>query len=161
MTAAKQPRRKISLIDMHVINRAVEVAAFAVDPDEYTYRTVFRKEMPKLYVMRARGLSFPQIHWRLQQGGFPIALTTLRTCYYECLPGMLDECQKYLKKLGKVAAEADQAVTLADRTPGPQAAASRSDSGYRQATASQISTMTTSLGAAPGGLDGSCIDVIA
>ncbi|MFM0308350.1 hypothetical protein P0D71_11210 [Paraburkholderia sp. RL17-383-BIF-A] len=102
MTAMSKPSRKIGLVDKCAIGISLEVAAFAVVPDEYSYRAVFREIMPKLYVMRERGMSFPQIHWLLNQTGFPIALATVRTYYNQLLPDMLDECQKYLRKLDKV-----------------------------------------------------------
>ena len=99
MTALKKPMRKIGVIDKHAIGMILEVAAVAVEPEEYSYRTVFRETMPKLYVMRQRGMSFPQLHRLLHQAGFQIALTTLRTYYSECLLEMRDECEHYLRKL--------------------------------------------------------------
>jgi hypothetical protein len=154
MTAVKSPRQKIGNIDRRAITRTMEIAAIAVDPDEYTYRSVFRDTMPKLYVMRARGLSFRQIHWMLQQSGFPIALTTLRTYYYEYLPGMMAECQKYLKKSHKIIADADKAAAVTDRTPQRQAtvlatrAAMTADIDTR--AASQINAITAIRGSAAG-----------
>lgn len=92
--------RKIGPVDLCAINMALEVAAFAVPPDEYSYRTVLREAMPKLYAMRRRGMSFTKIHRLLHQAGFPIALSTLRTYYNESLLDMRDECERYFRKLG-------------------------------------------------------------
>src|SRR4051812_23548633 len=102
MTVIQKPSRKIGIVDKHAIGVSLEVAAVAVDPDEYSYRTVFKEMMPKLYVMRQRGMSFAQLHRVLNQAGFPIALATVRTYYNECLLDMLDECQKYLKRMERV-----------------------------------------------------------
>ncbi|MDE1181489.1 hypothetical protein [Paraburkholderia sp.] len=121
MTAMAKPAKKIGLVDRYAIGLGLEVAAVAVDPDEYSYRAVFREVMPKLYVMRKRGMSFPQIHRLLNQTGFPVALATVRTYYSQCLPGMLDECQKYLRKLDQVI-EGGQKSTDVDRTEKLRAA---------------------------------------
>jgi hypothetical protein len=102
MTAMSRASKKIGLVEKCAIGISLEVAAFAVAPDEYSYRAVFREMMPKLYLMRQRGMSFPQIHWLLNQAGFPVALATVRTYYHQLLPGMLDECQKYIRRLDKV-----------------------------------------------------------
>ena len=115
MTAPNARTRKIGLIDRHAIDMTLEVAAVAVEPEEYSYRTVFMEAMPKLYVMRQRGLSFPQIHRLLHQAGFPIALTTLRTYYSECLPDMREECELYLRKLDRLVYSAGKAADV-DRT---------------------------------------------
>jgi hypothetical protein len=106
MTTMSRPAKKIGIVEMYAMNVSLEIAAFAIDPDEYSYRAVFKKIMPKLYVMRERGMSFPQIHWLLNQAGFPVALTTVRTYYNQYLPGMLDECRKYLRKQNKTMAAA-------------------------------------------------------
>ncbi|WNC89603.1 hypothetical protein RI103_18305 [Paraburkholderia sp. FT54] len=115
MTAPSTPTRKIGPIDRHAIGISLEVAATVVEPEEYSYRTVFRETMPKLYVMRQRGLSFPQIHRLLHQAGFPIALTTLRTYYSQYLIEMREECERYLRKLGKVINSAEKPAAV-DRT---------------------------------------------
>lgn len=112
MTARNTPTRKIGLIDKHAIGMSLEVAAVAVEPEEYSYRTVFRETMPKLYVMRQRGMSFPQLHRLLHQAGFPIALTTLRTYYSECLTEMRHECDRYLRKLDGVINSAEKTADV-------------------------------------------------
>ncbi|WP_265060778.1 hypothetical protein, partial [Burkholderia cenocepacia] len=116
MTIMKKPAKKIGAIDKHAISVSLELAAAAIEPDEYSYRTVFKEMMPKLYMMRHRGMSFPQLHRVLNQAGFPIALTTVRTYYNECLVDMLEECQKYLKRMEKVIDGAEKTVVEVDRT---------------------------------------------
>ncbi|CAB3785898.1 hypothetical protein LMG28614_02232 [Paraburkholderia ultramafica] len=54
--STQHPGQQIALIDKHAIGMSLEVAAVAVEPDEYSYRTVFRETMPKLYFMRQRGM---------------------------------------------------------------------------------------------------------
>jgi hypothetical protein len=112
MTAIRKSARKIGLIDKHAIGMSLEVAAVAVEPDEYSYRAVFRETMPKLYVMRQRGMSFPQLHRLLHQTGFPLALATLRTYYSECLREMRDECEQYLRKLDRVMNDAGKTAAV-------------------------------------------------
>ncbi|WP_434716331.1 hypothetical protein [Paraburkholderia sp. A3RO-2L] len=121
MVVIQKPNRKIGIVDKHAIGVSLEVAAVAIDPDEYSYRAVFKEMMPKLYVMRQRGMSFAQLHRVLNQAGFPIALATVRTYYNECLLDMLDECQKYLKRMERVIDVAEKTTVEVDRTSEMQA----------------------------------------
>jgi hypothetical protein len=120
--AMSKPAKKISLVDRYAIGAALEVAAVAVDPDESSYRVVFREIMPRLYVMRQRGMSFQQIHRHIHQAGFPIALSTLRTYYSACLVEMRQECERHFRKLDRVingvgkTAEVDRMALRAART---------------------------------------------
>ncbi|MDR5791674.1 hypothetical protein P9281_34575 [Caballeronia sp. LP003] len=115
MTILRKPPKKIGVVDKQAIGLALEVAAVAVDPEEYNYRTVFREMMPKLYVMRQRGMSFTQLHRILNQTNFPITASTLRTYYNECMLEMLDECQKYFKRMERLIEGAEKTIE-ADRT---------------------------------------------
>lgn len=111
MAVLKKPT-KIGAVDKHAITVSLDVAAAALEPDEYSYRAVFKEIMPKLYVMRHRGMSFPQLHKVMHQAGFPIALTTVRTYYNEFLVDMLDECQKFLKRMEKVIENSEKFVEV-------------------------------------------------
>lgn len=88
-------RKRIGLVDRQAIENSLEAAAFALLPDEYTQRDVFRVLMPKLYVMRKRGFGFRQITKLLGEAGLHLAIGTVRTYYYEFLVEMLEECDLY------------------------------------------------------------------
>ncbi|KAA1012618.1 hypothetical protein FVF58_12120 [Paraburkholderia panacisoli] len=153
MTVIRKPTRKIGLIDMHAIGIVLEVAAVAVEPEEYSYRTVFRKTMPKLYVMRQHGMSFRQLHRLLHQAGFPIALTTLRTYYSKCLLEMRGECEQYLRKLDRVmkgagkAANVDLAQLRAAKTAVRSAVTAEENTGAAAAIRAFATFDTTAGGA--------------
>jgi hypothetical protein len=155
MTVIRKPTRRIGIVDKHAIGVSLEVAAVAVDPDEYSYRTVFKEMMPKLYVMRQRGISFAQLHRVLNQAGFPIALATVRTYYNECLLEMLDECQKYLRRMERVIDVAEKTVDV-DRTREIQATkqairtAVSAEAGRRAATTISAFKSVPSIGNARG-----------
>lgn len=154
MTAIRKSARKIGLIDKHAIGMSLEVAAVAVEPEEYSYRAVFREMMPKLYVMRQRGMSFPQLHRLLHQTGFPIALATLRTYYSECLLEMREECEQYLRKLDRVmgdvgeAADVDPAQLRAAKTAA-RSAVTAEGSIRAAATIRTFAAVDTTAGGAP------------
>ncbi|WNC95562.1 hypothetical protein RI103_39410 (plasmid) [Paraburkholderia sp. FT54] len=154
MTAIRKSARKIGLIDKHAIGMSLEVAAVAVEPEEYSYRAVFRETMPKLYVMRQRGMSFSQLHRLLHRTGFPIALATLRTYYSECLLEMREECEQYLRKLDRVmgdvgeAADVDPAQLRAAKTAA-RSAVTAEGSIRAAATIRTFAAVDTTAGGAP------------
>jgi hypothetical protein len=87
--------KKIRLIDAQAIERSFEIVARSASPKDYDDRAVFRVLMPRLYVMREKGLSYSRIAKTLRQAGLPLSLTAVRTYYCEFLAEMESECVQY------------------------------------------------------------------
>ncbi len=87
--------KKIGLIDAQAIERSFEIVARSASPKDDDDRALFRVLMPRLYVMREKGLSYSRIAKTLRQAGLPLSLTAVRTYYCEFLAEMESECVRY------------------------------------------------------------------
>jgi hypothetical protein len=89
-------RRKLQRVgaeDFSFAEEALKTAELVIVPEDQTQRAAFEKLMPHLYVLRNKGCSWPQLTGLLNQSGFKLQPSTVRTYYSEMLVKCMDLCQ--------------------------------------------------------------------
>ena len=112
----RRPREKFS--DVGEIERALQLAAVTLKPDELSGRQLISRLMPHLYILRQKGFSFTQITRVFNDASgnssARLQVASIKAYYNEFIAAQIDNCETTLKKAMEVA---DQVETLTRRNP--------------------------------------------
>lgn len=89
---ARGPLRRLTAIDAIAVREMFMLAMQTIEPDDQTQRQLFAALMPNMYVLRQKGCSFMQLTTLLNQCGFKLQPSTVRTYYTEMLASKMDLC---------------------------------------------------------------------
>lgn len=100
----RRPRQNIT--DVNQIERALQLAAVTLKPDELSGRQLIQRLMPHLYALRKKGFSFIQLTRVLNdaigQTGAKLQVATVKAYYNEFILERQDECQAQLADTMKI-----------------------------------------------------------
>lgn len=137
---AAVPGRRIERIaDVSEIERALELAAVTLKPDELSARQLINRLMPSLYTLRKKGFSFAQMTGVLNRAiggtGAKLQTATVKAYYNEFIVARLDECEKNLKAALEVTAEVEKITKAAPKDLIAEAVGLKTAIGAKQPSA--------------------------
>ena len=80
------------MIDLCAVREALALAAQTIEPDDKVQRQAFKALLPNMYVLRNKGCSFAQLASLLNQCGFSLPPSTVRTYYNEMMVAKMELC---------------------------------------------------------------------
>ena len=99
-------RHRMTASDSITAREVLSFAVQSIEPGDRSQRQLFKELMPDLYVLRMKGFCFGQLTTLLNNCGFMIKISTVRTYYHEALASKMTLCEarfdKQLAVLGKV-----------------------------------------------------------
>ncbi|APW48623.1 hypothetical protein RA876_19740 (plasmid) [Rhodoferax antarcticus] len=107
---------RLSGIDAATAEELLKVAAELIVPDDQRQRLAFIPMMPHLYVMRRKGCSWGQLAKVLNEAGFNLQPSSVRTYYGEELAVRQDLCEARLAESLLAIAAAKKSAFASDRT---------------------------------------------
>lgn len=138
--SAAVPGRRIERIaDVSEIERALELAAVTLKPDELSARQLINRLMPSLYTLRKKGFSFAQMTGVLNRAiggtGAQLQTATVKAYYNEFIVARLDECEQNLKAALEVTAEVEKITKAAPKELIAEAVGLKTAIGAKQPSA--------------------------
>lgn len=103
--AVQTRRHQIKDIDSLGARQVFEMAFLTLEPSERSQRQAFNALMPEIYMLRNKGFSFQQIATLMEQVGFRLQPSTVRSYFNELLVGRQDECIKRMNQQMMMLAE--------------------------------------------------------
>ena len=92
-SGARGPLKRMSATNAAAIKDSLALAMLTIEPEDRTQRQLFAALMPELYVLRMNGCGFGQLTALLNQCGFALQPSTVRTYYHEMLASKMAACE--------------------------------------------------------------------
>lgn len=108
------PLRRIAGADASTAEEVFKVASFLLVPEDRTQRKAFETLMPYIYVMRNNKCPWAQITKLLNDLGFTLQTSAVRSYYYKMILTCLDICQQHMQEQTLLMAEIRKETTGAD-----------------------------------------------
>lgn len=113
-----QRRTREKFNDVAEIERAFELAAITLRPDELSGRQLIARLMPHLYILRQKGFSFTQLtrvfNDAIGNSSARLQVASIKAYYNEFIAAQIENCETTLKKALQVT---DQVETLTRKNP--------------------------------------------
>lgn len=112
VAATSQGRRIERIGKVSEIEKALELAAVTLKPDDLFARQLINHLMPSLYTLRKKGFSYAQMTRVLNQairgGSAQLQTATVKAYYNEFIGERLDDCERNLKAALEVRGEVEE-----------------------------------------------------
>lgn len=117
-TSISQTRTRAKIADVNGIEKALQLAALTLTPDEVSGRSLINRLMPHLFTLRKKGFSFKAltkvINDAIGNTTAKLQPSTIKAYYNEFIVDRIDDCTEQLKKSTKMIAEIEKSTPSSD-----------------------------------------------